>query len=105
VKATFRIVFDLGKDASKFNGAGVKKKLESALRNVLWPKQIFCDEPYTEESARRRARILELAEELASEGDLEVDEDAVVSEGDDNGAYVQMWKWVDFGGTEMDKEP
>ena len=32
---------------------------------------------------------------LLSEGTLEVDEDACVSEGDDSGAYVQAWLWVD----------
>lgn len=30
-----------------------------------------------------------------SEGDLECDSDAVVSKGDDPGAYVMCWKWVD----------
>lgn len=29
-----------------------------------------------------------------SEGDLECDSDAVVSVGDDLGAYVMCWKWV-----------
>jgi len=38
------------------------------------------------------------------EGELEIDANAVVSEGDDNGAYVQAWVWVDFAGTELDKE-
>jgi hypothetical protein len=28
------------------------------------------------------------------EGELEVDEDAIVSMGDDPGAYVQTWLWV-----------
>ncbi len=29
-----------------------------------------------------------------SDGDLEIDEDAEVSFGDDPGAYVMVWKWV-----------
>ena len=29
-----------------------------------------------------------------SEGDLEVDDKAIVSVSDDGGAYVQCWKWV-----------
>lgn len=33
-------------------------------------------------------------ERWAREGEIEVDESAVVSEGDDNGAYVQAWVWV-----------
>lgn len=52
---------------------------------------------------QRVARIRDLAKEHESEGDLELDEDAIVSEGDDNGAYVQMWKWIDFGGTDLCK--
>jgi hypothetical protein len=28
----------------------------------------------------------------------------IVSEGDDNGAYVLGWRWVSFHGTELDKE-
>ena len=37
--------------------------------------------------------------ELGNEGDT-----AMVSEGDDNGAYVRAWVWVDFAGTDLDKE-
>lgn len=39
-----------------------------------------------------------------SEGSCEIDEHPVISEGDDNGAYVQAWMWVDFADTEYDKE-
>ncbi|MEZ5846505.1 MAG: hypothetical protein R3C70_07125 [Geminicoccaceae bacterium] len=28
------------------------------------------------------------------EGKIEIDDDAVVSRGDDDGAYVQAWVWV-----------
>lgn len=38
------------------------------------------------------------------EGELEVDDNAIVSWGSDNGAYVQAWLWVDFQGTSMDTE-
>lgn len=37
-----------------------------------------------------------LATRMASEGELEIDDDAGVSLGADNGAYVCMWKWVEF---------
>lgn len=54
----------------------------------------------------RRRTILELARAtLAREGELEFDNDAVASEGDDNGAYLQAWVWVDFDGTSLDKNP
>jgi hypothetical protein len=32
-----------------------------------------------------------------SEGDLEFDDDAVVSKGEDEGAYVMCWKWITDG--------
>jgi hypothetical protein len=34
------------------------------------------------------------ADALARDGEIEIDEDAVVSIGDDSGAYVQAWLWV-----------
>lgn len=52
----------------------------------------------------RATGIRELAMERYSRGgDLEIEPDAIVSEGDDNGAYVLAWKWVDFEGTEFHK--
>jgi len=38
------------------------------------------------------------------EGEVEVDH-AIISEGDDNGAYVLAWVWADFADTPFDKEP
>jgi len=54
----------------------------------------------------RRQRILEIAgrSDKLREGDLELDSGAKVSEGDDNGAYVQVWMWVAFDGTDLDKK-
>jgi hypothetical protein len=53
----------------------------------------------------RSAREQQIIDMVAvSDGSLEVDLDAVVSEGDDNGAYVQAWVWVDFADTDLDKE-
>ncbi len=37
--------------------------------------------------------------ELGSEGDS----NAMVSEGEDNGAYVRAWVWFSFEGTSLDK--
>ncbi len=42
---------------------------------------------------------------LEKEGELEIDDDAVVSESDENGAYVQAWAWVSFSGTPLTKDP
>lgn len=30
------------------------------------------------------------------DGEIEIDPDAAISEGDDNGAYVQAWVWISF---------
>lgn len=58
--------------------------------------------------ASRRQKIIDIAREVRSDilrdGELELDENAKVSEGDDNGAYVQTWMWVPFEGTPLDKE-
>ncbi len=53
----------------------------------------------------RADRIRELAfEEYQDEGTIEIEPNGYVSEGDDNGAYVQAWVWVDFHGTDLDRE-
>jgi hypothetical protein len=54
----------------------------------------------------RIARIAELADEYAKEGEVEFDQitAADISESDDNGAYVRCWCWIDFAGTDLDKE-
>ena len=36
------------------------------------------------------------------DGDVELDSNTVVSEGDDNGAYVLAWKWIPFEDTPFD---
>jgi len=63
------------------------------------------------EAKAREAEILALAErscafncdhgiEMGDPNDAHV----MVSEGDDNGAYVRAWVWVSFEGTSLDKE-
>lgn len=37
--------------------------------------------------------------------DPDVADENGISEGDDNGCYVRAWVWVDFSGTDLDKEP
>ena len=57
------------------------------------------------EVEERRLDIIELAREHhGEEGAVEIDDNAQLSEGDDNGCYVQAWVWVDFAGTKFDKE-
>ena len=54
-----------------------------------------------------RERIVTAAQELdtLSEGECEVDDDAIVSMGDENGCYVAAWVWTPFKGIRgLDKE-
>jgi hypothetical protein len=53
----------------------------------------------------REERIIELARaKHQKEGTCEIDDGAKLSEGNDNGTYVQAWVWVSFQGTVFDKE-
>lgn len=51
----------------------------------------------------RYAKIVELAKPLCND-ELEIDEGADLSEGDDNGTWIAAWVYVDFAGTDLDKE-
>jgi HrpA-like RNA helicase len=56
------------------------------------------------ESTERDRDIVALAHRRHhDEGALEIDASSTVSEGDDNGAYVQAWLWLPFEGTPLDK--
>lgn len=56
--------------------------------------------------SKMHSAILKLARQDHRIGDeLEIDDDAKVSLGSDNGCFVQAWMWVDFSGTPFDKEP
>ncbi len=64
----------------------------------------LCENCYAE-SEERRLEIIELAREQREiEGAVEIDDNALLSEGNDNGCYVAAWVWVDFAGTKFDKE-
>lgn len=58
------------------------------------------------EEAERDLKIGQYADsEFGREGELEFDDVPIISEDPaTNGAYVQAWVWVDFAGTEFDKE-
>lgn len=59
------------------------------------------------DSERKRSprdkHILKLAQCEATD-ELEVDDDAIISEGDDPGAFVQAWLWVSLPDDEEDDE-
>jgi hypothetical protein len=49
--------------------------------------------------------VAECRDEWASFDEIDIDALPVISEGDDNGCYVQAWAWVSFDGVEgLDKE-
>ena len=57
------------------------------------------------EAEERRSEIINLArKEHQEEGQVEIDDNAQLSEGDDNGCYVQAWVWVDFTETRFEEE-
>jgi hypothetical protein len=53
----------------------------------------------------RRSDIIDLARaQREQEGLVEIDDNATLSEGNQNGCYVAAWVWVDFAGTQYDKD-
>ena len=64
----------------------------------------LCPDCYTQ-SEERRFAIIELArQQRQEEGLVEIDTNACLSEGNDNGCCVKAWVWVDFAETRFDKE-
>jgi hypothetical protein len=53
---------------------------------------------------RRRAIVQKAKAQTHREGEIEIDDDAPISDGRDNGCYVQAWIWFPFEGTPWDKE-
>ncbi len=53
---------------------------------------------YSDAAYRRAARA-----EYHREGEVEIDDNAVISRGDDAGAYVQAWVWVSDEEVRLDK--
>lgn len=60
----------------------------------------------SEEAEARRQRILEITREqnYIAEGEVEIDDNALISEDDGNGCYVAAWAWCPFAETDLDKE-
>lgn len=50
-------------------------------------------------------RYVALAKDLARDGELEIDDDAIVSGSSDAGDYVMAWVWVDDPESEDDDGP
>lgn len=57
------------------------------------------------QAERRRVAIIQLArQQYEQEGQVEIDDAARLSEGNDNGCYVQAWVWIGYSGTRFDQE-
>lgn len=59
------------------------------------------DDTVVEQEGPEATAYREAASELSKDGELEIDDGAIVSMGDDPGAYVMAWLWVS---EEMRKE-
>lgn len=82
------------------------EELEAATRDAISVAQGAVHRAEAAPEADERddeVRALANEDPRVNDGELEIDEDAVVSHGGDNGAYVQAWLWVSFEGTSLDK--
>jgi hypothetical protein len=69
------------------------------------PQEHDCQTQPQAKDVDRELLVIDLARaQHQREGWCEIDYDALVSEGGDNGAYVQAWVWVNFADTELDKD-
>ena len=79
-----------------------KKKPDSKQVALAKIKDLTIGDAETFFDSRASARDKQIAEMVATDDELECT-GAVVSEGDENGAFVMTWTWVDFSGTALDK--
>ena len=63
-----------------------------ALYRLIDKAREFDNQVEPPEYAKYRAAAKQLV--VGDEGDIEVDDDAIVSAGDDDGVYVEAWLWV-----------
>jgi hypothetical protein len=70
------------------------------LRNCALPS--FQSAWVSVHQGERELAYIARAQEQAREGEIEVDDDALVSEGCDDGAYVQAWMWVNAADAGLD---
>lgn len=79
--------------------ASLAQTLDARLRDLIEEGLTFSTvvEMFAQRRTQRELAFAQAAQEhsMLSEGALEVDASAIVSEGDDDGAYVSAWLWVD----------
>lgn len=74
---------------------------QAALAAIEGLELSDCIQFFDAKATERDKKIVALVE--TGDEDFEVDNN-IVSEGEDNGAYVMGWRWASFSGTEFDKE-
>ena len=82
-------------------------ELDEAGLKILSDARAAHEIDLSPEYEERRLKILELTNDLSyvdNDGSVEVDNDAMLSESDDNGCYVSAWVWCPFEDTAFDKE-
>ena len=73
---------------------GKAKEIAAALKKAGLEHEAKEVEQFAK-AARKNGKYREAADRLYHrDGDLEVDDGAVVSKGNDAGAYVMCWKWI-----------
>jgi len=92
-----RTAGELAKKDPEFAGR-IAKKLQDALDEIEKALAAKAEETDGEIPTPTDQEIYDLIDNT----DVEVDADAKISRGDDNGAYVQCWLWVGFEGTKFD---
>ncbi|MHB1665971.1 hypothetical protein [Thiomonas sp.] len=71
------------------------KDLREALRALKDQGLMFSDVIAVYGQTPEEDPYLMAAKLASKDGDLELDDQSIVSRGDDRGAYVLMWKWID----------
>lgn len=90
------IPFNSSDDATKFCEAKPEYSvMEADLHDLASALSIFAlpIPPEAQSAADHRRHTVEAAREQYGSDDIEVDEDAIISEGED-GDFVQAWVWV-----------
>ena len=83
--------------------AGTERRL--SMRGSIQDRAAEAGDGRRARRESRRMEIIRLArDQHGEEARLEIDDNAGLSGGRDNGCYVAAWVWVDFGGTRFDRE-
>lgn len=103
IMTTIQRIIDAARKTQEARGIADGGHTAGAANQELRDALAEYDAERTPEEEARRKEILEYAREhLGKDGELEFDGDALLSEGDDPGCYIQAWAWLDYTGTKWD---